>query len=253
MPGLTRPPVLPSLPPRRRYPHLAVAWYAVGCYYFCIRQYDNARRYFSKATALDKNYAPAWIGFGHAFAAQDEGDQAMAAYRTATRLFTGCHAPVLCIGIEYMRTNNLPLAEEFFRKALEICPEDPLVHNELGVLAYRQGQFPRAEQHLQQAIDLLPQPLSPSWAGTVVNIGHAARKQKKFAAALEAYNAALALAPWSPSVYAAIGFTHHLQGEYGLAIDMYHKALSLRADDPFASDLLYTALRQESQTDLLLA
>ena len=31
----------------------------------------------------------------------------MAAYRTATRLFPGCHLPVVCIGMEYRRANNL--------------------------------------------------------------------------------------------------------------------------------------------------
>lgn len=46
-------------------------------------------------------------------------------------------ATVLCIGMEYQRTNNLPLAEQFFLQACQICPTDPLVYNELGVLYYR--------------------------------------------------------------------------------------------------------------------
>lgn len=37
---------------------------------------SQARRYFGKATALDRGFAPAWVAFGHAFAAQDESDQA---------------------------------------------------------------------------------------------------------------------------------------------------------------------------------
>lgn len=43
----------------------------------------------SKATSLDGTFAPAWIGYGNAYAAQEEGDQAMSAYRTASRLFPG--------------------------------------------------------------------------------------------------------------------------------------------------------------------
>jgi hypothetical protein len=34
------------------------------------RQYEQARRFFAKATQLDKHNAHAWIGFGHAFAEQ---------------------------------------------------------------------------------------------------------------------------------------------------------------------------------------
>lgn len=43
----------------------------------------------SKATTLDGTFAPAWIGYGNAYAAQEEGDQAMSAYRTGARLFPG--------------------------------------------------------------------------------------------------------------------------------------------------------------------
>lgn len=43
----------------------------------------------SKATSLDGTFPPAWIGYGNAYAAKDEGDQAMSAYRTAARLFPG--------------------------------------------------------------------------------------------------------------------------------------------------------------------
>lgn len=44
---------------------------------------------YSKATSLEGTFAPGWIGLGNAFAAQEEGDQAMSAYRTAARLFPG--------------------------------------------------------------------------------------------------------------------------------------------------------------------
>ena len=57
------------------HPDRAVSWFAVGCYYMCAQQYEAARRYFGKATALDRGFAPAWVAFGHAFAAQDESDQ----------------------------------------------------------------------------------------------------------------------------------------------------------------------------------
>jgi anaphase-promoting complex subunit 6 len=71
---------------------------------------------------------------------QDESDQAMAAYRTASRLFIGSHLPVLFTAVEYLRTNNVTLAEQFALRARKMCPSDPLVLNELGVVCYRQGR-----------------------------------------------------------------------------------------------------------------
>ena len=58
------------------YPDRAVSWFGVACYYLCICRYESARNYFGKATTVDASFAPAWLGFGHAFAAQDESDQA---------------------------------------------------------------------------------------------------------------------------------------------------------------------------------
>ncbi|RHY68234.1 hypothetical protein DYB30_003666 [Aphanomyces astaci] len=55
------------------------------------------------ATHVEPQFAPAWLGFGHVFALQDESDQAMASYRTASRLSLGCHLPLLCMGMEHYR------------------------------------------------------------------------------------------------------------------------------------------------------
>ena len=58
------------------HPHAqALSWYAVGMYYQCTKQYEQARRYFSKATTLDSGLAVAWVAYGHAFAALEERDQ----------------------------------------------------------------------------------------------------------------------------------------------------------------------------------
>lgn len=39
----------------------------------------------------------------------------MAAYRTASRLFPASHVPLLYMGMEYLRTNNLALAAHFLQ------------------------------------------------------------------------------------------------------------------------------------------
>ena len=44
---------------------------------------------FSKSTSLDLTFGPAWIGFAHSFAFEGEHDQAISAYSTASRLFSG--------------------------------------------------------------------------------------------------------------------------------------------------------------------
>jgi hypothetical protein len=118
---------------------------------------------------------------------QDESDQALVAYRTAAKLFPGCHLCTLFVGMECARTNNLQLASrvrrfnqtaqampaidahqpsfypalsiansrepffalrvadnhvphglpQYFEQAVAICPNDPHVYNEIGVIHYK--------------------------------------------------------------------------------------------------------------------
>lgn len=57
------------------YSDEAISWYAVGCYYDLIGKSDQARRYLSKATSIDRLFGPAWLAYGHSFAKENEHDQ----------------------------------------------------------------------------------------------------------------------------------------------------------------------------------
>ncbi|KAF6160032.1 hypothetical protein GIB67_033116 [Kingdonia uniflora] len=164
----------------RDYPQKALSWFAVGCYYYCIKKYDQSWRYFSKVTSLDGTFLPARLGHGNAFAAQEEGDQAMPSFHTAARLFPGCHLPTLYIGMEYMRTHSYKLAEQFFLQAKKICPSDPLVYNELGVVAYHMKENKKAVCWFEKTLAHVPSSFGEMWEPTVVNLAHALRKLKRY-------------------------------------------------------------------------
>lgn len=230
------------------YPQRAEAWFAVGCYYLLICEHENARRHFSKATALQPSFVPAWIGFAHAFAAQEESDQAMAAYRSATRLFAGSPLPWLGIGMEYVRTNHLPLAEQYLRQAHSLCPGHALVNHELGVVHFLKGEYEAARLKFAQVVDdTTGAPHSSSAEArepSLLNLGHCLRKLGRLEEAVCCYEAALAIRPRAPSTYAALGFAHHLAGDSHRAIVHYHQALSLRPDDTFTCEMLSRALEE---------
>jgi tetratricopeptide (TPR) repeat protein len=180
---------------------------------------------------------------------QDESDQALAAYRTAARLFPGLHVPMLGMGIEYSRMNNLGLAERLFHSAHALCPEDPLVCHEIGVLEYRNARYEPAERWLRTALARFTAAgggAAPAGAEpTLLALGHARRKLRDFAGALEAYRGALALAPHAASTHAAVGFALQLRGDCAGAVREYHVALGLRPDDTFTQEMLGEALREE--------
>lgn len=82
--------------------------------------------------------------------------QAMAAYRTAARLFPGLHLPLVGMGMEYARMNNAALAEQLLLAAHRACPRDALACHELGCLAFRARQLPAAERWLLLALKRVP-------------------------------------------------------------------------------------------------
>ncbi|KAB7499595.1 Cell division cycle protein 16-like protein [Armadillidium nasatum] len=192
------------------YPENALSWFAVGCYYYLIGKNDKARLFLIKATTLDRVLGPAWIAYGHSFAAENEHDQARAAYYKAAELMKGCHLPLLYIGMEYSLTNNNRYAEEFFKQALEIAPEDPFVHHELGVVAYS------SQDYFRKAVKVV--------------------EQNEVSA--------LRVCPGVASTYASLGLVQSYLGDYQEAIVSLHKALSLQKDHTVAVSLLSTLMNQ---------
>ena len=239
------------------YPQKAISWYAVGGYYYLIEKYEQARRYFSKATSLERVYGPAWLAFGHAFAAEGEHDQAMAAYFTASKLMPRCHLPLLYIGLEYGKTNNAKLAERFFIQALVLSPDDPFVKQEIGVIAFQNGDFITAEKYFREALQKAQiasgEVLSETWETLLNNLGHACRKLGRYQEALRYHKQALVLVPNKASTFSALGFINSLLGNHYEAIDYFHKALGIQRDDTFSVHMLGETLEQlslEVKTDM---
>ncbi len=135
-------------------PKDALAWFAVGSYYYTCRRYDLAQRHFSRSTRLDPSRAECWIGFGCSFAVCDESDQALASFRAAQNKYSGSHVPLLYMGMEYLRTNHLSLAGHFLNSAQRTDPYDMLCCNELGVWSYRQGDMRDASFWFLKALRL---------------------------------------------------------------------------------------------------
>ncbi|XP_037790277.1 cell division cycle protein 16 homolog [Penaeus monodon] len=230
------------------YPESALSWFAVGCYYYLIGKNEQARRYLSKATALDRVFGPAWIAYGHSFAAENEHDQAMAAYFKAAQLMKGCHLPLLYIGMEYGLTNNPRFAEKFFKEALDIAPEDPFVLHELGVVSFCNQDYISAELYLRRAVSLVEESgvvvVPEKWATLLNNLAHTCRKLHKYEEALHFHQQALKLCPGVSSTYSALGLVQSLLGDYEAAVVSLHKALSLHRDDTTATTLLTTVMDQ---------
>ncbi|RIB17281.1 hypothetical protein C2G38_1445266 [Gigaspora rosea] len=90
------------------------------CFNFLIDQNDEARRYFTKASAMDSHCGPAWV----VFTIESENDQAITAYSTAAKLYPGS----------------------------QICESNLLVLNELGVLYFQKLKYAQSVDSFKNAL-----------------------------------------------------------------------------------------------------
>jgi anaphase-promoting complex subunit 6 len=232
-----------------RNPDAAESWFAAGCYYYVTEQYSSARNFFGKATTINKLFAPAWIAYAHSFACMDETDQAMAAYRTAARLFPGLYQPVLGMALEYSRMNNMALAEKMCRLAHHKCPNDPFLLHEMGTMAFKNGRYKEARSLLEEAVNEFDV-VDEDREVALVNLGHVYRKLSLYGMSIAVLEKALVLQPYQAGTHSAIAYAYQLAGDPMQAVEAYHKALSLRPEDPFAINMLETALKDSEHLTL---
>eukprot|EP01036_Dinobryon_divergens_P022778 gene22778-31072_t len=255
------------------YPKMALSWYCVGCYYWCCSKHEFAQKYILKATKMDKKFAKAWVMLGHVLSAQEESEQAISSYRTAIRLLPGDHRPMVYMAKELLRTNFLSLALHVLLGALELCPKDPGVLNELGVAYMKLGKLDSAIQHFEVAVHALentePKYNPHKVAGQAKqgreelknrmfsfkkscgfeiynNYATALRKMDRFEEALVWYEKCLAANPSDASIFASKGFTLHLMGRLDSAIYCYHQALALQPKLAFCAEMVNRAMEDSA-------
>ncbi len=115
-------------------------------------------------------------------------------------------------------------AVRIYRKALEIEPENPRLHLNLGVSQSQSGGFADAVVSLRRSLELEPrQPLAQ------VNLGIALSSQGDKAGAEAAYRRALQLNAHEPLAWFNLGNIYFEQGKPAEAQDAYERAV---ASDP---------------------
>eukprot|EP00794_Sanderia_malayensis_P008062 gene8062-8925_t len=238
------------------YPKKAISWHAVGAYYLITGKNEAARRYFGKATSINRVYAPAWLGFAHSYANESEHDQAISAYFTASELMPGSHFPYLYLGMEHVITNNIKLAKHFFKEALVIAPGDPFVKHELGTVAYHMGNYKVAKKYFKDALQRVEMTnehvISEHWEPLFNNLGHACRQLGEYENSLHYHKTALSICPNNASTYSAIGLVHCYLKNFKEAVDAFHNALSICRDDTVSQELLVYSLNAFSKSLLLV-
>jgi eukaryotic-like serine/threonine-protein kinase len=61
------------------------------------------------------------------------------------------------VGVTYFNTGKFEMAEQYFRRGLQVVPDDPDLYSNIGTVSFFLGNFEENNQYTQKAIALRPQ------------------------------------------------------------------------------------------------
>uniref|UniRef100_A0AC35UC73 TPR_REGION domain-containing protein n=1 Tax=Rhabditophanes sp. KR3021 TaxID=114890 RepID=A0AC35UC73_9BILA len=241
-------------------PENELAWYAVGCYYLTIENWFAAKNFFHKAIQINSNFGAAWIAMGHANSLSGEHGQSLNCYSKAHKLLENCFEPVMYIGIEHMKTNNITLAEAFLKDSLKLSLNDVNVLMELGALYYGKSEFEKCEEYWMKAFNFgagLNQDKMLSynqienvfksrnfplkWSILLNNLGMVNRKLKKWKRALLFHYKAMSIDRKDSHNLISAAMCHGALKNYELSLQAFNEAATM-TDDGGTQDILSHSL-----------
>ena len=117
-------------------------------------------------------------------------------------------------------------AEEAFKQAIRIDPDDAEAHYNLGLAYYRLGFYKDAIEAYKQAIRI-----DPDYVGAHGNLGNAYCKLGNYTKAIEAYKQAIRIDPDDSIAHYNLGITYDELGFYKDAVEAFKQAIRIDPDN----------------------
>jgi tetratricopeptide (TPR) repeat protein len=152
------------------------AWYLLGRTKYKEGRHEEAVASFEHALALHPKYVEAEDNLGLALRELNKQDQAREAFQQAIA-WQGDKLvnpqPLLNLGTLLIEQQQPEKALPLLEKAVALAPENPTIHEQLGVAYAAQNDLPRAQSELQAAVKL-----APDTSALHFKLGEIYRKQK---------------------------------------------------------------------------
>ena len=186
---------------------------------------DKAREAYLKAFELDRFCAAASNSLGVLRVQQGQLERAVIYYRLAIAADPLWTAPLLNLASVCEELGHPSVAEANLRDALELSPDDPVIHQRLAGILSGQWRYGSAIRHAKRAVEL-----APDDAQARQTLGATYYHAKETEAARTELARALELDPELARAHFTIGLTYQLDGDLARAIDSYRRALGIDPD-----------------------
>ncbi|MEK7412464.1 MAG: tetratricopeptide repeat protein [Planctomycetota bacterium] len=152
------------------------------------------------------------------------------------------------LAFQHHQAGRLPEAEALYRHILQVQPNHPDAHNNLGSALGIQGKLEEAAAHFRQALAL-----QPTYAEAHNNLGNVLKRQGKLEEAIMHYRQALALKPAYADAHNNLGNALKSQGKLAEAVAQYRQALALQSAYADAHNNLGLALEEQGHVEEAVA
>ncbi|RMH33519.1 MAG: tetratricopeptide repeat protein [Nitrospirae bacterium] len=151
---------------------------------------------------------------------------------------------LLADALVHHQNHRLQQAETLYRQILSIAPDHADAHHLLGLAAYQQGEYPRAIEHIQHALQLNPR--KPHF---LFNLALALEKEKRWAEALERYRQAIAIHPHYMEAWNNLGNLLREQRRLDEAVEAFTRVLKAQPASADAHNNLGVTLKEKRDSD----
>ena len=193
-----------------------------GWVYYNREQYDLAIDDYSRAIALDPDYASGYSFRGMAYRYKPDPDRALADFDHAIRLDADNANYWLNRGNVYLDLGQYDRAIADYTRAIQLNPRFGIAYNQRAVAFRRKGDYARAIADYGASIPLNPRP-----AIAHANRGEAHRFSNALDLALADYDAALRIEPRYAPAYRGRALVHEIRGDIDRALADYRAAIAL--------------------------
>ena len=112
------------------------AWCAAGNCFSLQKEHENAIKFFQRASQVDHDFSYSYTLLGHEYITIEELDKALTCFRTATRIDPRHYNAWYGIGLVFYKQERFQLAEIYYKKAVDINPQSPVLMCHLAVVSF---------------------------------------------------------------------------------------------------------------------
>ncbi|NLS97717.1 MAG: tetratricopeptide repeat protein [Planctomycetaceae bacterium] len=190
----------------------------------------NDHIFWNHALACNPRNWWAYYGLGNVHQGQGEFDKAIDYYRKAIALHADDPLVHYNFGVALACVGRLDEAIEAYKKTIELHPNHAVAKNNLGNTLLLRGHPEQALAYCREAIRL-----DPDFAEAHFNIGTILFLRGRADEAIREFQQAVAIKPEYPEAYYALGAVLAQHGRFDEAIDAFRKALE--SPSAFAADI----------------